>query len=49
MDVVNDKNPFLEALRRLAKDNSECTTCTADGELSEADEILAQARYTNLN
>jgi hypothetical protein len=41
-DPLQGENPFLDALRALAKDNSECHTCV-DGELSEADEVLAQA------
>ena len=41
-DPMQDKNPFRDALRALAKDNSECRTCE-EGELSEADEVLAQA------
>jgi hypothetical protein len=41
-DPLQGENPFLDALRALAKDNTECHTCV-DGELSEADEVLAQA------
>jgi hypothetical protein len=41
-DVLEGKNPFADAFRQLAQDNSECKTCD-NGELSEADELLAQA------
>ena len=41
-DVLEDKNPFLDAFRDLAQHHSACTTCDAGG-LSESDELLGQA------